>query len=221
MDNKITKVFKIYESGRNLHLEVYKKCPYCNNFVTPERKGSVKIEWQNDTYVYISKFFHPCCDKNIFTTHLINIDGTELLSSYPPINMYVLPESISLISERAFNLFHQAEKSYQNNDFDIATIGYRSFIEVLSKDFLINELHEDANKVKTLNLNKTLALFNDKNLLISGDVIRYLGNDKTHYEQKYDHHSIDTLKFYLDIFIKTIDVKYRINHPPEDLQRNQ
>ena len=45
-------------------------------------------------------------------------------------------------------------------------------------------------------------------------VVRILGNDYTHYERKYPQHDFELLKGYMEIFLKQIEVRYMVNHPP-------
>lgn len=40
------------------------------------------------------------------------------------------------------------------------------------------------------------------------------GNDYSHYHEKYDSVDFETFKEYLDIFIQTVDVYLKMNHPP-------
>ena len=39
-------------------------------------------------------------------------------------------------------------------------------------------------------------------------------NDFTHYERKYPQHDFELLKKYMVIFLKQIEVRYMIMHPP-------
>ncbi len=204
-------------------VKVYKKCPYCDCFVTPQYKNSVNLTFETNIAAVLSLFHLECCNKNVITVHIRNkeTNAFDFLYSYPNLKPEVLPDSIPKISERATKIYNQAQRAYMNNDFELATIGYRSFVEILSKDFLIKEQNKDENKIKSLKLNNVLKELSDDYLLIAGDVIRYLGNDKTHYEEKHSDISIETLKFYLDIFIDSIHVKYSINHPPDNLSRQK
>ncbi len=218
--SKLLKKSIIYYENKHYNVEIYKKCPYCNDILTPRFEQSTRLIFKDDEIVFISRFHHECCNKKVFVTHLKSSDKLTLLYSYPPISPTPLPDSIALISERAAKLYQQAERAYQINDFELAAIGYRSFVEILAKDFLIKEQNKNEKDVKKLKLNNCLTIL-DNNLLVSGDVIRYIGNDKTHYEQKLSHIPIDTLKYYLNIFITSIDNMYAIKHPPVELSRNQ
>ncbi len=213
---------KIKIDGIFYEVDVYKKCPYCGDYVTPQYKTTSAITFARNKKAFLSTFSVECCEKNVLTLHLYDLENKNIdfLYSYPTLSLEQLPDSISKISDRAAKIYQQANRAFYNNDFDLATIGYRTFVEILAKDFLIEEQGVSISKVKTLKLAKTLEMLEDIKLLYTGDVVRYLGNDKTHYEQKYTHHSIDILKKYLNAFIDTIDAKYFSNHPPEDLKRH-
>ena len=96
----------------------------------------------------------------------------------------------------------------------MAGSGYRNALEVLIKDFAINELGKPTAEVCKKKLAQAIeAYMPNIRLAQSADVIRVLGNDYTHYERRYDDIDFAILKQYIQIFLNSIDCEYLIRHP--------
>lgn len=145
----------------------------------------------------------------------------EQSSSYKPIlypEISFVPyenQTLSAISERFIDMYNQALQCEFVGNIELAAIGYRSALEILIKDFAINELSQDPSDVSKKKLCAAIGEYlNQPDLVKTADVIRILGNDYTHYERKYPEHDFTLLKGYMEIFLKQIEVLYMINHPP-------
>ena len=108
----------------------------------------------------------------------------------------------------------QSFDAEQNSYFELAGSGYRNAIEVLIKDFAIQELKAPEKEVCKKSLSQAIeAYLPNINASVSADVTRVLGNDYTHYERRYEDVDFHVLKRYLQIFINSIDCEYLISHP--------
>lgn len=120
-------------------------------------------------------------------------------------------------------MYNQALYSESAGHNELAAVGYRAALEILVKDYAIEERGANKDEVK----NKTLCVaieeyLEQQNLIASADVIRILGNDYAHYERKYPEHNFEILKDYMEIFIHLIGTNLRIAHPPVSRQgKNQ
>lgn len=122
---------------------------------------------------------------------------------------------LSSVSERFIDIYNQALKAEFDGSFELAAIGFRSALEVLIKDYAINELHIPKEEVVKKDLFNSISEYlHQEELINTADVIRILGNDFTHYERKYPEHDFALLKGYMDIFLKQVEVLYMIKHPP-------
>ena len=112
-------------------------------------------------------------------------------------------------------MYHEASKAEFDGNLDLAGCGYRNAMEILIKDYAINCLGEEKNKVVKKHLDEAIEEFlpNYKYKNVA-DVVRILGNDTTHYEKKYEEIDFSVLKQYLDIFIEVIDVEIKMKNPP-------
>ena len=124
-------------------------------------------------------------------------------------------ENLAAISERFIDMYNQALQAEYNQNFELAAIGFRSSLEILIKDYAIQELGEPAETVAKQSLCNAIATYlQQADLVNTADVVRILGNDYTHYKRKYPEHDFVLLKKYMEIFLSQIEVKYMIKHPP-------
>lgn len=188
-------------------------CPHCSAFIEPSIISNQCIALY-DYLIYLIAFRGSCCNRAFFTTYKVKDKKGEILTLYPTNKPETLPEAIQKISPRFVNLYNQAYTAEQNNHFELAGCGYRNALEVLIKDYAINELNIDSKDVVKKNLNSSIKEYVPSvRLSSSADVIRLLGNDYTHYERHYEDIDFQILKRYLHIFINSIEAEYLINHP--------
>lgn len=165
--------------------------------------------------IWLLIFYNDCCDKQSFAIYKKQGGNTEFLGILPVVHKVPqLPESLEKISPRFVELYKQSFDAEQNSYFELAGSGYRNAIEVLIKDFAIQELKIPEKEACKKSLSQAIeAYLPSINASISADVMRVLGNDYTHYERKYKDIDFQVLKRYLQIFINSIDCEYLIRHP--------
>jgi hypothetical protein len=193
-------------------------CPYCGNPNHPAFKKSTYTTFNNKSLV-LSVFNVECCNKNILTTHLEkeskgDIRYYDFLCSYPNTLAATLPEKIISISPRFVSLYNQAHTAEYNGHFELAGCGYRNAMEVLIKDYAINALGQPSENVIKAKLFKAIENYLPTvNLKNCADVIRFLGNDYTHYISRYESIEFEQLKKYLTLFIFAIDAELSMREP--------
>ena len=190
------------------------ECPHCGSFVTPKITSHTYFTIE-DYSMYLIGFFNDCCDKRSYALYKKKGYSGDFLSLYPTSQPKpVLPDSISKISPRFVSLYGQCFSAECRGDFELAGSGYRNALEVLIKDFAINELGKPTAEVCKKKLAQAIeAYMPNIRLAQSADVIRVLGNDYTHYERRYDDIDFAILKQYIQIFLNSIDCEYLIRHP--------
>ena len=175
-----------YKTGANLYI-ISLKCTHCSrSYVALYEKMK---EGQNEKLCFIEVLPRPT--------------GTEL------------PACLSIISPRFSEVHKEAEGAETFGFTDLASIGYRKALEILVKDYAINFLHKDRIEVEKKSLATAIGTYLQQSKLVkTADVVRILGNDRTHYREKYPQHDFTILKHYYNIFISQIVVQYEIEHPP-------
>lgn len=196
------------------------ECPYCGSFVSPVLRNVTGFTYSDNKTIYLTTFRGDCCNKDFFGLYDIipsasSIANGSLLTIYPSHKSQLLPDAIHKISPRFVSLYEQCYIAEQSGHLELAGTGYRNAIEILVKDFAINELGNSQPEVAKKKLADAIKTYLPSiDLQQSADVVRILGNDYTHYNQKYDDVSFPVLKAYVEIFIKSIETTYLIKHPP-------
>lgn len=197
----------------------YKKpaiCPHCG-FGTDAPFFEKAVHAFNGHQIFTAVCTCTACGKNFFFA--CEYDAEK--ANYDPIiypSIAFTPYSngtLEKISPRFIDMYNQALRAESNKDLDLAATGYRTALEILVKDYAINELGKNPDEVSSKKLCAAIgAYLNQEALMKTADVVRILGNDYTHYERKYPQYDFELLKNYMEIFLKQIEVQYMINHPP-------
>ena len=124
-------------------------------------------------------------------------------------------------SPRFFGIYNQSLRAESNGDIELAAAGFKNALEVLIKDYAINELGAEEKDIAKKSLSDCIVEFLDSELEKSADVVRVLSNDYTHYKRKYSNHDFAVLKKCVLIFIGQMRFKYRMKYPPSELQNHQ
>lgn len=194
-------------------------CPYCGKAVELSEKSSTSIVYNGKKELFLKTLYLKCCDKNLAALYAYESDGAhykiDLIFTYPTTSEVHLPESLLQISPDFVKLYKDSTFAYEHNLNSLAAMGFRKSLEVLIKDYAINVLKKPKDEVIKKKLIDAISDYMPMEELIkTADVVRILGNDHTHYYQKYSQYDIEVLIKYLGIFIQLIETKYLIDHPP-------
>ncbi|MDE1472725.1 hypothetical protein [Eubacterium limosum] len=203
-----------------VHLATYtipKKCPHCDVPNSPVRRGYY-ISGYNDAVVQIFIWCCTNCGKHYITLHSrkdSSDKALQFLAIYPHTKEIEFSEHIKTLSPRFVEIYNESAASEQLGNLTVAGIGYRLALEILVKDYAIKELSVDSKKAAETKLETAIKEFLPGiDIKYAADVVRMKGNDYSHYHEKYDSVDFETFKEYLDIFIQTVDVYLKMNHPP-------
>lgn len=191
-------------------------CPYCG-FGT-DSTTTDKILWgfnNSDNILVVNTRCTNCGKQFIYASEIKNKKEGIFATMYPQQNVVFHSDLIQSVSERFIDLYNQARDAENRGAIDLASFGYRASLEVLVKDYAINELHRSYDEVVKKSLCEAIVEYLEDDALIkSADVIRMLGNDYAHYERRYPEHDFAILKKYMEIFIHLVETKLMIAHPP-------
>lgn len=212
----ITKSASFFHSSFSFNYQKPAICPHCG-FGTDAIVNEKDFYSFNDGHLLIAVCQCTACHKSFFfTCETSGTDDAPMVCMYPA--NQIVPyknENLAAISERFIDMYNQALLAEYNQNFELAAIGFRSSLEILVKDYAIQELGEPAETVSKQSLCNAIATYlQQADLVNTADVVRILGNDYTHYQRKYPEHDFALLKKYMEIFLSQIEVKYMINHPP-------
>ena len=75
------------------------------------------------------------------------------------------------------------------------------------------EEQQDEKKISSLHLDDAISRLNQASLINAADVVRFLGNDATHYEKNYENLGYDEAKAYAELFIQQIEGMLMLKYP--------
>ena len=214
----------VAKNSKTYMINAPKQCPYCQVVMRPiVDTNLITMVKYNSTSVMLVVLRAPCCEKHFFVTYEVGSSSyPTLLYSYPQITSSQLPEVVTEMSPRFAQLYGQSYTAEMNGHIELAGSGYRNAIEVLIKDFAIEVLKVDRQEVVKKSLYDAIGAYIDsKQLQNCADVIRLLGNDRTHYVAKYEGVDFETLKKYVDIFINTVENEIMIRQPVIPVNRSE
>lgn len=192
-------------------------CPICNAYVDSTKIASRLFTRETMPHFGVVQYRCQHCKESYLVTYEIDTDAktTRVAAFLPSRTVTYKNEIIEKFSEGFIRYYNQAQRAEFAGDVELAATGYRTALEFLVKDYAVSELHEDREKVGKKSLFDAIADYlGEKDLVSTADVVRIIGNDYTHYERKYPEGDLDLLKRYLDIFIRLVETKYLIAHPP-------
>ena len=202
----------------DLTLEKPMLCPHCLAFQDGITIGAHVMELGDAEYLSVIKFRCANCNKLYVVMYTFNMHtkSSKYELTYPAISLSYSNERINKVSPRFIEMYNQALQCESVGNLDLAAIGLRASLEILIKDYAINELKKSRDEVAGKKLFDSISeyLSKDPELISSADVVRILGNDFTHYDRKYPEHDYEVLKSYMSIFIQLVDTKLMLTHPP-------
>lgn len=192
-------------------------CPICGAYVDSTRVDAKLFSRDVEPSYGIVQYRCTHCTKTYLVAYELN--SAERSSRFrfflPHLSNEYENEIISNFSLDFIRYYNQALRSELAGDTEIAAIGYRTAIEFLIKDYAINELGKPREEVVQKKLMSAISEYmGERDLIATADVVRILGNDYTHYERRHPEHDLTLLKQYLEIFIKLVEMRYLIAHPP-------
>ncbi|KRN36236.1 DUF4145 domain-containing protein [Lactiplantibacillus plantarum] len=207
---------------QNKPIEIPALCPRCGAVNNPTLNSEGYTNFSNGWVDYITCFCPACNQWSFIIVQEVDHEPStawKLLAQYPSNSIQTFDALINECSPRFVDTYNASYDAEQNGYYDLAGMGYRASLEILIKDWALQESSETKEQISKYQLNDVIAHFlkNDVAAFASSDVVRVFGNDFTHWSRpdEFDSQSnLDTLKVYLNIFINTILLKLQIAHPP-------
>lgn len=196
-------------------------CPMCLHSIQPILLSNRLHFLDDDGFGCFSAFFECThCKKAFISTYDIKYNtqisstkyyvATKLLYSSPShFKPQEFSEYINANYPSFVKIYNQSLEAEHSNLDEIAGIGYRKALEFLIKDFLIFHEGKEESKVKPTALGNCInTMIDNPQLKVVASRATWLGNDQTHYEQKYTDKDIDDLKRLIKLSVNWIEMIY-------------
>lgn len=192
-------------------------CPLCNAYVDSTQTASYLFTRETMPHFGVVQYKCQHCKGSYLVAYEIDTErkATRVVTFLPARSEEYSNEIIESISAGFVCYYNQAMRSELAGDTELAATGYRMALECLVKDYAISELQKPHAEVVAKTLFQAIGDYlGEHDLIATADVVRILGNDYAHYERRYPQHDLSLMKTYLEIFVKLVETKYLIAHPP-------
>ncbi len=214
-DKNFAVYFKLNNADYSFHFQTPQYCPICGIGQGGIFKEGKFFGASGVTY-WFATFECTECHKIyglIFDTNKTKKQA-KFRAFHPTVEPTYDDDVLGACSPRFISLYRQALMSEYHGHYDVAAIGYRAALEVLIKDYAVEELGESHKKMGDIGLAKAIKLYLDSGEAAAADVVRLLGNDYAHYLQEYPDIDFSVIKEYMDMFVAQVRMKLRLAHPP-------
>lgn len=202
----------------NITIDEPSECPSCKYSLKPTVLHHSIIKDNNSVpYLYIVYLCTHCRDafvckfsdiKYLNKTGCYSFEKLDLIAP-KKFEKVEFEECISNLSPSFVKIYNQSLEAEHYNLDEIAGIGYRKALEFLIKDFLISHEGKEESKVKPTALGNCInTMIDNPQLKVVASRATWLGNDQTHYEQKYTDKDIDDLKRLIKLSVNWIEMIY-------------
>lgn len=192
-------------SNRTFEFEEVTVCPMCKHAIKPHILHGVYF---NERGNEVSLSIHYLC-KACSTPFIAYYNNVRESSSYSELKYCSLSDPITApnyftpqefdphiltISSEFVEIYNQALQAEHLNLYQIAGVGYRKSLEFLIKDFLIYQNSDKEDEIKNKLLGQCVKMLDNSQLETVARKATWLGNDQTHYVQKFTDRDITDLK---------------------------
>ena len=210
------------DGSKTFSLPLPNKCPICSVAYANEPIEAYYFQNQREGYrknldVY-TMYFCPHCERVFFVQYLA-IDNSPakyplavIAKIYPsPSGLTPFSKSISDVSPKFVEIYHQAEKAENDNLSYICGMGYRRSLEFLIKDYLISIKPNEASAIESALLAKCISTYVDNDKIKTlATASAWLGNDESHYARKHQDYDVQDLKRFINTVVAFIE--YELNY---------
>lgn len=192
----------------HVNLEEPEICPICKHAIQPKALSYHGYYDGNNSRFVVCTYLCKHCYSPFLTHHKISgTTGSTLTTE----TLFIEPNRftkkkfdshIADVSPGFVTIYNQALAAETSGLDQIAGIGYRKALEFLIKDYLIHENPEDRDKIEKMELGNCIAnkVANEKIKAVASRST-WLGNDQTHYVQRFSEYDIDDMKRFIDAVV--------------------
>ncbi len=204
---------------RHVNVDEPSECPICKHSLKPTVLHKALVPDNNSVLsLYVMYLCSHCYQPFICkfsdlkrssdTLKPYTFDSSVLTLKAPnTFHKKTFEDCINNVSPSFVKIYNQSLEAEHHSLDEVAGIGYRKAFEFLIKDFLINHEHIESSKVTPTSLGTCInTMIDNPQLKTVASRATWLGNDQTHYEQKYTDKDITDLKRLIDLSVHWISL---------------
>lgn len=220
----------MFHDGNYSYFELVDTCPICGASIAPKFLSGKKfcVDDSDELDIKYSGVFQCMKCRNTFMVqygkpepkdrHSNKFNQIEYMGPIKPKNRD-FEDVITDISPDFSNIYNQANAAEVYGLDQIAGCGYRRAFEFLIKDYLCHCTPELTDAIKKEFLGTSIKTRIDHPKLKEiAERTAWLGNDLTHYEQRYEDKDIKDLKLLIDLTVHWIVCNLLSDQAIEEIQ---
>lgn len=209
--------------GQNLTVSAPDFCPHCNKNIAPILCAyATNINNFDSIYTHAqfelsTIFLCPNCEKSIFARYVMIKQAAAPLGSfyYREDTRFIYPytapkiEISNKIEEfypDFYNVYIQAVKAENIGLTDICGMGFRKSVEILVKQYLINQNSSLKDKILAESLSQSINRIENPKIKTLALSAVWLGNDETHIIRKFTNYDINDMKDFISALCHLISL---------------
>lgn len=199
------------------------RCPSCNCIIDTRPRSGFYVEhidaeidimeYSSSYDVYMAFFCTHCRNMFMAKYYAESSDAVgallvarEIAAVYPTTGLTTeFPQTIQTCSPMFVTTYNQSEKAENLSLFEIAGCGYRKSLEYLVKDYLCYKTPDDVESIKAEFLGKSIKRITDTRIQTLAERSAWIGNDKTHYVEKFQNLDIADMKRFITALVHFLD----------------
>ena len=191
-------------------------CPNCSTGILPiipnalENTSLIPYQEENNIYFILQC---PSCQTIFFAVYEYSRFNTPptLVATYPHSKKVSLPDEVKNMFPDFFELYTQASIAEQSNLSRIIGMAYRKALEMLVKQYLIQEIPECEDAILNEPLGHSISRISSKKIQNLARAISWIGNDQTHMIQKHPDYNVPEMKRFILALCHLIVSEYVAN----------
>lgn len=190
-------------------------CPLCKHAIKPQTLGIFDFKDEAGNYFASALFLCKHCYQTFVSLYSCKFSSassfvtSKLLYTEP--NQYVakvFDERIVDLSPKFKKVYNQALAAETCGLDELSGMGYRKALEFLIKDYLIHENPDEAEIIRKMELGNCIAnKVSNERLKTVASRSAWLGNDQTHYTQRFENKDISDLKNFIDATVYWVSME--------------
>lgn len=195
-------------------------CPYCNKEIFPNLHSyridiATEAEAMKVSSFKLGAIFScPGCHQSIFANYSVTYNFYDdcfyvanLISVYPyPSPKIDISKEIQESYPDFYNVYIQAIKAENIGLTEICGMGFRKSLEILVKQYLINQNNSLKDKILAESLSQSINRIENFKIKTLALGAVWLGNDETHIIRKFTNYDINDMKGFISALCHLISL---------------
>lgn len=179
-------------------------CPFCGIGMQPKipnrfQKPIATLPYKNGAHTHFM-FECPVCTGTFFAVYeqMYPQSSPRLAAIFPHPKVPIsIPADLKELFPDFFELYDQANTAEKNGLHKITGMAYRKALEILVKQYLIQQSPNEKDKILNEPLGRSIDRISSAKIQSLAKAVSWIGNDQTHMIQKHPDYNVPEMKRFM------------------------